>query len=749
MPFPRFPRRAALRLLMPAAMLFTARRGAAGLGAVNAANTAHAASPQPPAYAADRLIVKFNGGDASFHSDAAHLNALAALGQPHDVAATEAIGLTGAQIGPLSGNITVEQAAAKYQASGLFEYVQPDYILRVDPILATPANLANPTNAAAGVTPNDPGFSQLWGLNNTGQTGGKADADIDAPEAWQVQTGSHNFVIGVIDTGVDYTHPDLANNIWINPGELVNGVYVQDGIDNDGNGYVDDIHGWDFVNNDNDPMDDNGHGTHVSGTIAGQGNNGIGVTGVTGVDWSAQVMPLKFLGASGSGYTSDAIKAIDYATKMGVKLANNSWGGGSSQALADAIQAAGDKGALFIAAAGNNAENNDTSPHYPASYNLSNIISVAATTNTDDLSSFSNYGANTVDLGAPGSSIYSTLPVNGSKYGQNYGWLSGTSMATPHVTGAAALLWSQHPDWTAQQIKDVLLETADPVNALIGKTVSGGRLNVNDALLFDPRAATPNHPPAGADKAVALLEDAPYALAAADFGFADPNDAPPDNLLAVKIASLPAAGRLTLAGLAVAEGQIVSAEDIGAGKLVYTPAANASGADYASFTVQVQDDGGFINGGVNLDQSPNTFAVSVAAVNDAPGFMVPSGHAATASSPPISIRAMTWAAAWPCKATARSWCPGPARTAAISTSPWRVTTPTARSTAPSASAASSPRPSAPATTRASKLPCKATAKSSSRGRVITAAPGIWRWRATTPTAAWTIVSRMTAKPPRR
>jgi len=526
-------------------------RNTAGLGAVNAINTAYVTHAQSPTYAPDSLIVKFKG-DAGIQSNGAHVKALAALGQPQDVAATETISLTGAQIWHLSGNITVEQAVAKYQASGLFEYVQPDYILRVDPILATPASLANPINASAGVTPNDPGFPQLWGLNNTGQTGGKADADIDALEAWQIQTGNHNLVIGVIDTGVDYTHPDLANNIWTNPGELVNGVYVQDGIDNDGNGYVDDIHGWDFVNNDNNPMDDYGHGTHVAGTIAGQGNNGIGVTGV---DWSAQVMPLKFLGASGSGSTSDAIKALDYATKMGVKLTNNSWGGGGyTQALADAIQAAGNKGALFIAAAGNGGsdqigDNNDVTPNYPSNYNLSNIIAVAATTNADSLSSFSNYGPVSVDLGAPGSSIYSTLPVNGSPLGQNYGTLSGTSMATPFVTGAAALLWSQHPDWTAQQIKDVLLQTADPVASLVGKTVSGGRLNVNDALLYNP-APTADHAPMFSSSGIpAAFTEKGTAVAL-------------DKLIQVYDAELAAQGQYAEASLALARHGGPLAEDV-------------------------------------------------------------------------------------------------------------------------------------------------------------------------------------------
>ncbi|WP_196811806.1 S8 family peptidase, partial [Dolichospermum circinale] len=264
-------------------------------------------------------------------------------------------------------------------------------------------------------------------------------------------------------------HPDLVGNIWTNPGEIAN-----DGIDNDNNGYIDDIRGWDFAYNDNNPSDVDGHGTHVSGTIAGKGNNGVGVTGVA---WNAKIMPLKFLDDTGSGTLSAAILAINYATAKGVKITNNSWGGGGySQALYDAINAAGQSGALFIAAAGNSGQNADINPMYPAAYNLANIISVASTTHTDALSSFSNYGLTSVDLGAPGSAIYSTLPNN------SYGTLSGTSMATPHVAGAAALVWSQNPTWTAQQVKNTLMNTGDSIAALAGKTVSGKRLNVFNAL---------------------------------------------------------------------------------------------------------------------------------------------------------------------------------------------------------------------------------------------------------------------------
>ncbi len=330
------------------------------------------------------------------------------------------------------------------------EYAEPNYILN-----------------AIGV-PNDSLFNQLWGMNNTGQSGGTPDADIDAPEAWDTETGNGNVVVGVIDTGADYNHPDLAANIWTNPGEIAG-----NGIDDDLNGFVDDIRGWDFVNNDNDPFDDSvvGHGTHVSGTIGAVGNNGQGVAGVC---WNVKIMPLKFLNAGGSGSTSGAINAILYATAKGADLTNNSWGGGGfSQALKDAIEASN---SLFVAAAGNSGLNIDSSPQYPAAYNSANILSVASTDRNDNLSSFSNFGAISVDLGGPGSSIVSTVPGNA------YATLSGTSMASPHAAGVAALVLSANPGLSFQDLKTTIMSSVDPIPALSLNTVSGGRLNVNNAI---------------------------------------------------------------------------------------------------------------------------------------------------------------------------------------------------------------------------------------------------------------------------
>jgi subtilisin family serine protease len=330
-------------------------------------------------------------------------------------------------------------------------------------------------------TPNDPNFGRLWGLHNIGQTGGRVDADIDAQEAWDEHTGDPGVVVAVIDTGVAYDHPDLARNIWVNPGEIPG-----NGIDDDGNGYVDDVHGYDFANADADPYDDHGHGTHVAGTIAAVGDNGIGVTGVS---WNARIMAVKFLNAAGSGTTSGAISAVLYAVDMGAKVMNSSWGGGGfSQALMDAIRAADDAGVLFIAAAGNLNINNDLVPNYPPNYEVANVVAVAATDHNDAKASFSDYGAKTVHLGAPGVSIYSTVPTTGHLCCSNatgYGLLSGTSMATPHVSGAAALLFGRFPGINHYQVRDRLLSNTDPIGALTTVTVTGGRLNVVRAMERD------------------------------------------------------------------------------------------------------------------------------------------------------------------------------------------------------------------------------------------------------------------------
>jgi fibronectin type 3 domain-containing protein/subtilisin family serine protease len=343
-------------------------------------------------------------------------------------------------------------------------YAEPNYVL------------------TANAVPNDASFPQLWGLHNTGQnvngTAGTADADIDAPEAWDVATGGQ-AVVGVIDTGVDFSHPDLGGSMssstvmWRNPGETGSGR-ESNGVDDDGNGYVDDWRGWDFANDDNNPIDDHGHGTHVAGTIGGLGNNGAGVAGV---NWTVRIMPLKFLDWFGSGSTDDAVSAVLYAAGKGAHVTNNSWGGGGySQALYDAIAQADAAGSLFVAAAGNESMNNDSTANYPSNYDLPNVVAVAASDQDDQLASFSNHGARTVDLAAPGTNVYSTV-LKGA-----YDWYDGTSMATPHVAGAAALLKSRFPGASDLGLKALLLRGADPKPAFAGKTISGSRLNVNGAV---------------------------------------------------------------------------------------------------------------------------------------------------------------------------------------------------------------------------------------------------------------------------
>ena len=369
----------------------------------------------------------------------------------------------------LPGGTTVEDALARLGALDTVLYAQPNYYVHLQ---------------TTGF-PNDPNFSSQWDMNNTGQTGGTTDADIDAPEAWAITAGNPSIVVAVLDTGVDYTHPDLAANIWTNPGEIAG-----DGIDNDGNGFIDDVHGWDFQNEDNDPMDDHGHGTHVAGTIAAVGNNGVGVAGVA---WNVTIMPLKIMSSSGTSF--DAIQALNYAVAMGVKISNNSY---YMSGMYNAIEAAGAAGHLFVTAAGNSGVNTDITPHYPSIYDLENIISVAATDHNDNKLSSSNYGLTTVDLGAPGANIYSTKKDGG------YGNMSGTSTATPHVTGTAALIKSLRPEWSVSQIKDAILSTVNPIPALDGKTVTGGRLNAAAAVA----AANPvsSAPPVAVNDAIVLDE---------------------------------------------------------------------------------------------------------------------------------------------------------------------------------------------------------------------------------------------------
>jgi subtilisin family serine protease len=323
--------------------------------------------------------------------------------------------------------------------------------------------------------PNDARFDELWGMHNTGLTGGTEDADIDAVEAWDIFTGSHDVVVAVIDTGMDYNHVDLVDNRWINEDEIAG-----NGVDDDGNGFVDDVYGYDFAYNDSDPMDGDSHGTHCSGTIGAVGNNGIGVAGVS---HAVRIMAVKFIDDWGWGSTDDAIESVIYAVDNGAQILSNSWGSSEfSQGLEDAISYANDHNVLFVAAAGNEYSDNDVYPNYPSNYEVPNVLAVAATDHNDAKAPFSNYGLTSVDLGAPGVDTLSTVPGNG------YDYFSGTSMATPHVSGAAALLKGYNPSLTALELKSLIMESVDPVASMDGITVTGGRLNINNALMM---AGTP------------------------------------------------------------------------------------------------------------------------------------------------------------------------------------------------------------------------------------------------------------------
>ncbi|MDC0253653.1 S8 family serine peptidase [Bacteriovoracales bacterium] len=388
------------------------------------------------------------------------------------------------------------------------EYAEPNYIYSlIEPVEPkTVKSLLGPLeeDEELNYTPNDPKFRDLWGLHNTGRNArgaaSVAGADINALKAWEVGKGSRNVKIAVIDTGIDYRHPDLKDQIWVNEAEL-NG---EKGVDDDENGYVDDIHGYDFANNDGDPLDGNSHGTHCAGTIGATHNNN---TGVAGVMADVTLIPVKFLTDSGSGTTENAIRAIDYATKLNVDIMSNSWGGGGfSEALKEAIANASKEGIVFTAAAGNSGSNNDSRPHYPSNYKIKNVISVAASTSDDSLASFSCYGRKTVHIAAPGKNILSTTKSNGYKS------LSGTSMATPHVSGAIGLLLAQEGRISHEEMKERLMATSVPIPTLRGKVMAGsGRLDAFN-LLTNTRPER-NEPKPGDWESVAVEKfesDHPY-----------------------------------------------------------------------------------------------------------------------------------------------------------------------------------------------------------------------------------------------
>ncbi len=361
-----------------------------------------------------------------------------------------------------SKSLSVGRLIAALAARPDVEYAEPNYIVH-----------------AIDTVPVDTHFGILWGLRNTGQTiagkAGVSGADIEATPAWDITKGSRSNVVAVIDTGIDYNHPDLQANVWSAPAAF--SVRLGSRTVNCAAG----THGFNAITLTCDPMDDNSHGTHVSGTIGATGNN---ARGVVGVNWIASVMGAKFLDANGNGTIADAINAIEFAIQAkqvfgagaNVRVLSNSWGGGGfSQSLLNAINKANANDMLFVAAAGNAGINNDAVATYPSNYNAPNVVAVAATDNSDQLASFSNYGKATVELGAPGFYIVSTIRNNG------YAYYSGTSMAAPHVSGAAALILSAC-SLDTDLLRTTILTTVDPVSALTGKTITGGRLNVFNAL---------------------------------------------------------------------------------------------------------------------------------------------------------------------------------------------------------------------------------------------------------------------------
>lgn len=408
------------------------------------------AQMRPPAagFRADRILIKPKPGAG-----------LAQLARLHSASGNRVLkqypAMGGLQTLQLPRGADVRRTIAHYQQSGLVEFAEPDYW------------------AFLAATPNDPRFADgsLWHLHNTGQSGGVADADIDGPEAWDTFRAASNIVVAIVDTGIRYTHQDLAANMWVNPGEI-----ARNGVDDDGNGLVDDVHGVNAPVNSGNPIDVHGHGTQVAGAAGAVGNNGLGSCGVA---WRLKLMACRWMDDAGNGSLSDIIQCIDYARLKGAHVINASFITTSySSSLYTAVNSCRAAGIIFVAAAGNDAKNNDTTPYYPASFDLDNIVAVAATTRSDALASYSNYGATSVDLAAPGSSIYLTDASGDAAYAIS----SGTSFAAPVVAGAFALMKGRHPSETYRQLISRVLAATDPVSSLAGKCVTGGRLNVATAL---------------------------------------------------------------------------------------------------------------------------------------------------------------------------------------------------------------------------------------------------------------------------
>ena len=428
-------------------------------GAPSGAAPGHHAAAARPDSMPGEVLVRFRAGTSGAQMAGAATSLGASVLQTFR-------NVSNLQLLRLPAGSSVAGAAASLGARSDVAYAQPNFVYHVDGALDT--------------IPNDPLYNQQWHLNNTGQLGGTPGDDVDAQKAWDTSTGSSDVIVGVIDTGVQYTHPDLAANMWLNTAEC-NGT---PGVDDDGNGYIDDCHGIDTINHDSDPMDDFGHGTHVSGIIGAVGNNGVGVSGI---NWNVRILPCKSHDATGNGTSASIIECYAYVEAIKARgeniiATNNSYGGcpeacGFDQATMDGIAGLESVGVLFVASAGNDAADNDTVLKYPADYFLPNVIGVAATTNADDLAFFSNYGVRTVSVGAPGNTVFSTwLP-------DTYTYLSGTSMASPQVTGIAALLHAANPALSWFEIRNLIIAGGDTTASLTGKTISGRRVNANGSLL--------------------------------------------------------------------------------------------------------------------------------------------------------------------------------------------------------------------------------------------------------------------------
>ena len=434
-------------------------------GNVSPAGTQVAYTSSGAAYVPGEVIVRYKKPTGGFSAESVMSPGLMAMGaELSDDFSAE--GLKNMQMIHVGENVTVQQAVTELHNSSYVEYAEPNYIVSLMPNEnSTPPGPEKMSAQSVSGGPNDPRFNEQWALYNTGQDGGTSGADINVIPAWAKTTGSDSIVVAVIDTGADYNHPDLAQNIWTNTKEIPG-----NGIDDDGNGYVDDVHGWNFATNTNDPMDDNGHGTHCAGVIGAVGNNGIGISGV---NQKVKIMPLKVLGKDGNGDMASILKAFAYARSMGANVISCSWGGTTrSEALGDAIA---QTNLPIICAAGNSGVNTDVIAQYPSCFDSPQIISVAASDAKDGIPSYSNYGPSSVDVAAPGDWILSTYPT---ALGYDYIKMKGTSMATPQVSGLAALLLSVNPSLSPDQIKQLIMNNADQVSAFSGKVASGGRIDV-------------------------------------------------------------------------------------------------------------------------------------------------------------------------------------------------------------------------------------------------------------------------------